>query len=141
MWKVVVTCEFSKRLAKHCSTYVVCRQATKRNAHERHHTMARSTQVLLIDDIDGDEATETITFTFEGVAYEIDLNAKNAEKFRSSMEVWTTNGRRVGGRSNRGTKRNSEIPKIRQWAKENGYEVSERGRVSQEIQDAYRASK
>lgn len=103
--------------------------------------MARSTQVLLIDDIDGDEATETITFTFEGVAYEIDLNAKNAEKFRSSMEVWTTNGRRVGGRSNRGTKRNSEIPKIRQWAKENGYEVSERGRVSQEIQDAYRASK
>mgnify|MGYP000889442202 CR=1 FL=1 len=60
--------------------------------------MARKTQVILTDDIDGTDATGTVSFAIDGVAYEIDLSAKNAEKLRNDMKKWVEAGRRVGGR-------------------------------------------
>lgn len=48
--------------------------------------MARKTQVLLVDDIDGSDATNTVTFGLDGVSYEIDLNEDNARQLRSELE-------------------------------------------------------
>ena len=60
--------------------------------------MAQKTQVVLIDDLDGGTAEETISFSLDGVSYEIDLNADNAAKLREAFSQWVGHGRRVGGR-------------------------------------------
>src|SRR5690625_7280415 len=79
--------------------------------------MARKTQVLLVDDIDGTDATNTVTFGLDGVAYEIDLNDDNARQLRSELEKWTAPARRTGGRARRGTGGGTagDAKKIRQW--------------------------
>lgn len=103
--------------------------------------MAQKVKIILIDDIDGSDATETINFSLENVNYEIDLNDEHAAELRESFNKWITHGRRVAARrGRRGAARpagSSDAAKIRQWARENGYEVSERGRVSAEIREAY----
>ncbi|KNX35915.1 histone-like nucleoid-structuring protein Lsr2 [Luteipulveratus halotolerans] len=100
--------------------------------------MAQKVQVLLIDDVDGSEAAESLTFGLDGVTYEIDLSASNADQMRHSFEGWIANARRVGGRKNSSrTSRRDELHKVREWARANGHTVSDRGRVSQDIQDAY----
>jgi hypothetical protein len=110
--------------------------------------MAQRVQVLLIDDIDGSEGAETVTFSLDGVSYEIDLSAKNAAKLRDAFAMWVGNARKVGRGSSsasaaRGSRRASrsgnDTAAIRSWAKENGYEVSERGRISRQVMDAYAA--
>ncbi|KQX66243.1 Lsr2 family protein [Angustibacter sp. Root456] len=109
--------------------------------------MAQKVQVVLIDDIDGGDADETVTFALDGVSYEIDLNTDNAAKLRDALAVWVGNARRVSGRasSGRSTSRSSgrrsagseDTAAIREWAKGNGYQVSERGRISAEVREAY----
>lgn len=104
--------------------------------------MARKTHVILIDDMDGSEAAETVKFGLDGVSYEIDLSEENAQQLREQMDAWVRSGRRVGGRKTAGTRSAStgETARIRSWAKDQGLDVSERGRVSQEIRDAYEAA-
>ncbi|MGN6302567.1 MAG: histone-like nucleoid-structuring protein Lsr2 [Angustibacter sp.] len=109
--------------------------------------MAQKVQVVLIDDIDGGDADETVTFALDGVTYEIDLNTDNAAKLRDALAVWVGNARRVSGRASTGrsTSRSSgrrssgaeDSAAIREWAKDNGYQVSERGRISAEVREAY----
>lgn len=99
--------------------------------------MARKTQVLLVDDIDGSEATNTVTFGLDGVSYEIDLNDDNARQLRSELEKWTVRARRTGGRAKRGAAPSGDAKKIREWARKNGYEVSERGRIPADVREAY----
>src|SRR5690625_7411297 len=100
--------------------------------------MARKTQVLLVDDIDGTDATNTVTFGLDGVAYEIDLNDDNARQLRSELEKWTAPARRTGGRARRGTVGGTagDAEKIRQWASENGSEGSRRGRIPADVRVA-----
>ena len=57
--------------------------------------MAQQVQVLLIDDIDGSEGAETVTFSLDGVSYEIDLSTKNAAKLRDAFATWVGNARKV----------------------------------------------
>lgn len=102
--------------------------------------MARKTHVLLVDDIDGSDATSTVTFGLDGVDYEIDLNDENTDELRSGLEKWTALARRTGGRARRGTGRSNDAKKIRQWAAENGYEVSERGHIPANVREAYAAA-
>jgi hypothetical protein len=109
--------------------------------------VAQKVQVLLVDDLDGGEADETVTFALDGKSYEIDLTAANAEKLRKSLADFVKSGRRTGGRttSGRGKARpvvagNQDTAKIRAWAKENGYNVNERGRVPADIRAAYEAA-
>lgn len=106
--------------------------------------MAQRTQVILEDDVDGGEADETVTFSLDGVTYEIDLSQKNAETLRDAFAVWVGHARRVGGRS--GSRRSaakkpaasgSTPADVRIWARENGYEVSDRGRVPAGVQQAF----
>ncbi|MFV2121950.1 histone-like nucleoid-structuring protein Lsr2, partial [Streptomyces sp. Act-28] len=61
--------------------------------------MAQKVQVLLVDDLDGGEADETVTFALDGKTYEIDLTTANADKLRSLLEPYTKSGRRTGGRT------------------------------------------
>lgn len=110
--------------------------------------MARKVVVTLTDDIDDSlTADETVEFALDGVSYEIDLSSKNAAKLRDTLAAYTSAGRRVGGRKSRGrpatasTARTSidreQSRAIREWAGKNGLKVSERGRISQEVVDAY----
>ncbi|MGW1227368.1 histone-like nucleoid-structuring protein Lsr2 [Streptomyces sp. NPDC001478] len=106
--------------------------------------MAQKVQVLLVDDLDGGEADETVTFALDGKTYEIDLTTSNADKLRSLLEPYAKNGRRTGGRatSGRGKGRavsggNKDTAEIRKWARENGHNVNDRGRVPADIRQAY----
>ncbi|MBB5939412.1 histone-like nucleoid-structuring protein Lsr2 [Streptomyces zagrosensis] len=106
--------------------------------------MAQKVQVLLVDDLDGGEADETVTFALDGKTYEIDLTTGNADKLRSALEPYTKSGRRTGGRAAGGRGRvragassSQDTAKIRAWAKENGYEVNDRGRVPATVREAY----
>ncbi|MBM6406036.1 Lsr2 family protein [Phycicoccus sp. CSK15P-2] len=104
--------------------------------------MAKKVQVLLVDDVDKESpADETVTFALDGVSYEIDLTNDNAAKLRDALAMWIGHAERTGGRRStgrvpgRGQRRN--VSAIREWARENGYDVSERGRISTEVQEAY----
>jgi hypothetical protein len=106
--------------------------------------MAQKTIVLLTDDLSGGEADETMTFGLDGKSYEIDLTTKNAEKLRKLLAPYTEAGRKTGGRAtgSRGRavtdKRNGQdTAAIRAWAKANGYDINERGRVPANIREAY----
>jgi hypothetical protein len=112
--------------------------------------MATRTTVLLEDDLDGGTADETVTFGVDGAAYEIDLSTKNATKLRQALAAFVNAGRRTG-RVSRSTPRNG-VPRqssgsdqdsaaIRVWARENGYEVSERGRIPAIVRAAYRSAR
>jgi hypothetical protein len=104
--------------------------------------MARTTIVKLLDDLDGSEAAETVQFAVEGVAYEIDLSEGNAKELRAAVAPYVEAGRKQTGEvrrpvSTRATDR-VENWKIRTWARNNGHEVAERGRIPQDIIDEYR---
>jgi len=110
--------------------------------------MAQKVMVQLIDDVDGSLADETVLFSLDGVNYEIDLNEKNAAKLRDALAPWIGNARRVGGRRTPGRRGRSgsssgrssssgEAAKIREWARANGYTVSDRGRIPAEVIEAY----
>lgn len=102
--------------------------------------MAQRTQILLIDDVDESPATETVRFGLDGVNYEIDLNDSNSLKLRNALEQWVTSARRSGGRrSVRGTNGASkrDLASVRAWARQNGHDVSSRGRVPAVVQEAY----
>jgi hypothetical protein len=106
--------------------------------------MARKTQVVLLDDVDGGIADETVTFALDGVEYEIDLSTSNAARLREALAPWVGGGRRIGGRARsarRGSVRSSggRNTEIREWARANGYTVSDRGRIPAEVKAAFDA--
>ncbi|MDZ5663272.1 Lsr2 family protein [Nocardioides sp. zg-1308] len=109
--------------------------------------MAQKVNIVLVDDLDGTEATETVTFGLDGTTYEIDLNDANAAALREALSGYVGHARKVAGGSRR-TRRStngasssgSNTKDVREWAKEQGMEVSERGRISADVQQAYDAA-
>jgi hypothetical protein len=106
--------------------------------------MAQKVQVLLVDDLDGGEATETVSFSLDGTAYEIDLSSDNANKLRKDFQAYIDHARKGGGggrrrraRTGPGRERSAEI---RAWARQRGHKVSERGRIPATIISEYEAS-
>jgi hypothetical protein len=106
--------------------------------------MAQRVKIILEDDLDGSPADETVTFGLDGVTYEIDLSAGNAARLRDELASWVGHARRSGGRKSTSSGRASassakrtDLGAVRAWARENGYEVSDRGRISADIQAAY----
>ncbi|HZK04647.1 MAG TPA: Lsr2 family protein [Actinomycetaceae bacterium] len=107
--------------------------------------MAKKVVVHLVDDIDGGVAAETVNFGLDGVQYEIDLTEENAAELRASLERWIAGARRASGRrstreAGRGTRRPasaSDASKIRLWARDQGIEVSDRGRIPAELRERY----
>jgi Lsr2 len=112
--------------------------------------MAQRVNVILVDDIDGSDAAETVTFGLDGVQYEIDLSTENADKFRDVLAPYVGHARRSGGRrrsSGGGGRANGSASRsgasaadIRAWARDNGWDVPDRGRVSAEVREAYDAA-
>jgi len=109
--------------------------------------VAQKVQILLVDDLDGGEATETVEFGIEGVSYQIDLSNANARKLRDVLAPYVAEARRLGSRSGRaGRSTRSKAARstgagsaaqIREWARANGLAVPDRGRVSADVREAY----
>lgn len=112
--------------------------------------MAQEVIVALVDDLDGSDADETVEFGLDGVTYEIDLSEDNADELRDTLAQYVEHARRVGGRKRTATRKsNGQAPArptttdraqnqaIRAWARETGFDISERGRIPSEIVDAY----
>lgn len=109
--------------------------------------MAKVTKIELIDDLTGqpieDNDSPTVQFALDGVDYEIDLNSKNEEKFRKALAPYVEKAHRVGKKTGKRGKRTQVGPpaaEVRAWAISEGMDVPERGRIPQEIWDAYNAS-
>jgi hypothetical protein len=115
--------------------------------------MARKIVHQLVDDIDGTVLEpgegETVLFSLDGTAYEIDLTSDNAAALRESLSRFVSAARTIsatrGGTTQAsGPKRRrtgqQDFSAVRQWAKENGYEISERGRVPASVLEAYDAA-
>lgn len=111
--------------------------------------MARRTLVQHLDDLDGTPAAETVEFGLDGVQYEIDLSARNAARLRSELERYQVAGRRLTPRPPRPARPASagstridpvQMAAIRAWASRRGMDISPRGRIPQEVLDAYNAA-
>ncbi|GAA4050340.1 Lsr2 family protein [Nonomuraea sp. NPDC050663] len=111
--------------------------------------MAKQIQEILIDDLDGGEANETVSFAIDGASYEIDLSDGNAKKLRDALTPFvqgarksgaTAVRRRGGGRASSRQMSRDQSARIRAWAKERGLPVSERGRIAGNIVEQYEAA-
>ncbi len=109
--------------------------------------MAQKVQILLVDDLDGSDASQTVEFALDGTSYEIDLSDSNAATLRDALAVYVAEARKIGARrGGRGKARparsgsGSDAAEVRDWARANGYKVSDRGRVSAEVRTAYDAA-
>lgn len=117
--------------------------------------MARKTTIVLEDDLSGEVLEEgrgeTVSFALEGQSYEIDLSGDNATQLRADLRRYvdaarktsaprgSTSGRRTAGSGSTAPGRR-DTGEIRTWARENGHEVSERGRISSSVIEAYDAA-
>ncbi len=107
--------------------------------------MAQKVHIVLEDDIDGGEAAETIVFGLDGASYEIDLNTSNAAGLREALATYIGHGRKVSPGSRRGRRSAGAMAKhspreVRDWARGNGFKVTDRGRVAREVQEAFDAA-
>jgi Lsr2 len=105
--------------------------------------MARVETVRLVDDLDGGDANETVTFGLDGKTYEIDLSAENAAGLRDALKPYLVAGRRVlagtpNSRPGRGLSDPAENAAIREWWKAQGGQIGDRGRISEQIRQAWR---
>ena len=107
--------------------------------------MAQKIQTLFIDDIDGGEAEGTVRFSLDGTEYEIDLSTKHNEELRSTLRGYIDHARKVSGSARRsaparGGRKPSTVDTVavRAWARENGYDIKDRGRVPAELVAKYR---
>ncbi|MFI5085569.1 MAG: Lsr2 family protein [Actinomycetales bacterium] len=106
--------------------------------------MAQKVNIILVDDIDAGPADETVRFGLDGASYEIDLSETNAAALRSALERYIGAGRKsAAGRPVRGrpAAKTQDVAAIRSWARDNGYQVSSRGRIQSEIVEAFHAAK
>ena len=117
--------------------------------------MAKTTIVQVSDDLDGSANASEVRFAFEGTEYAIDLSSKNRKALEKALRPYVEAGTKVSGRrstaarsarpkrsGNSGTPGNSavDLAAVRAWAKENGHQVSDRGRLPKAVLDAYTAS-
>ena len=105
--------------------------------------MAQKVQIILIDDIDGGQADETVLFALDGTSYEIDLSARNAARLRSTLAEFVGHARKSSGRSGArrpGSTRSGKSAEIRAWAREQGLAVNERGRIPAELTAKFEAA-
>jgi hypothetical protein len=110
--------------------------------------VAKQTTVILVDDLDGSEATEQVEFAVDGRSYEIDLSARNSAKLREVLAPYISAARRRSGRRSTSSATTPARPAsdrehnqdIRKWAATQGMRISERGRIPSNVLEAYRQS-
>jgi Lsr2 len=120
--------------------------------HEWKRTMAQQTTVRFVDDLDGSEAVGTVSFALETRSYEIDLSDENTDKLHEALAPFIEHARQIGRGSGRGrgqrqpaTEKHArsnreETHAIREWARQNGHQVSDRGRIPKSVIEAYQAA-
>jgi len=101
--------------------------------------MAQKITTLFIDDIDGGAADGTVRFSLDGIDYEIDLSAEHSDEMRKALANYIEHARRVGGRR-RVTAPPVNTTEIRNWARENGFDIKDRGRVPADLVAKYQAA-
>jgi hypothetical protein len=111
--------------------------------------MAQKVIRQFVDDIDGSQAERTFSFAVDGTNYEIDLSSENIQEFNEAIAGFVESARRVkvkgDGRRDRktssldsGTGRSREqIQAVRQWARQHGHSISNRGRIPASVQHAF----
>jgi hypothetical protein len=110
--------------------------------------MAQKIQTLFIDDLDGSDAEGTVRFGLDGSEYEIDLNAKHAQQLRDALARYVGAARRAGGGARRPAARGGRrasasglnTTEVREWARAQGIEVKDRGRVPAEVMVKFKAA-
>jgi hypothetical protein len=107
--------------------------------------VAQRVVVTLYDDLDGDQATETISFGLDGKSYEIDLNPANAKKLRKALAPYVHAGRKASraGKVAKTLKYTSLTPDpaaVRAWARSHRMEVPPRGRIPKKVYEAFEAA-
>lgn len=102
--------------------------------------MARRT--VVVDDIDGSETAREVTFSLDGETWRIDLSEQNRQRLRAALGEFIESAVKVSGA--RATRTSSspdvDLADVRAWARANGYQVSDRGRIPKQIMDAYERS-
>jgi Lsr2 len=107
--------------------------------------MAQRIQTLFIDDLDGGAADGTVRFSLDGAEYEIDLSGEHSDELRSALGKYIQHSRKVGGAARRSPRGRGGAPavdtvKVREWARENGFEIKDRGRVPADLVAKYQAA-
>jgi hypothetical protein len=118
--------------------------------------MAQQVSVKLVDDLDGSDAAGTVSFGLDGRVYEIDLSDDNAAVLRDSLASFIAAARKSGGSAAAGSRRAPKMTAIagprpqpldpeqtaaiRAWARQNGHQVSDRGRIAKTVVDAFHAA-
>ena len=104
--------------------------------------MAQRVEVILEDDIDGSPADETVRFALNGTQYEIDLSSDHAQTLRGTLGRYVEHARKASGpsRQARGPRKRVDNSAVRAWAREQGKEISERGRIPASVMKEYEAA-
>ena len=118
--------------------------------------MAQKTIVTLVDDLTGEEAENisTVEFALDGVTYQLDLTDENSTKLHDTLSQYAKAGRKIGGQRRSGPRpgramksadrtagyNRETLKSIREWAKKNGHNVSDRGRLSAEVLQAWQTA-
>jgi hypothetical protein len=107
--------------------------------------VAQKVQTLYIDDIDGSEAAGTVRFGLDGVDYEIDLNAEHTGNLHAALRTFIDHARKVGGtsrRAPRGRRAGTAVDTtaVRSWARQQGIDIKDRGRVPADVVAQYEAA-
>ena len=123
--------------------YTSAREISERNQA----TVAQKIQALFIDDLDGSAAEGTVRFGLDGTEYEIDLNEEHAGKLREALARYVGAARRANGAARRPVRTGRQAPagglnttEVREWAKAQGIEVKDRGRVPAELVVKFKAA-
>ena len=112
--------------------------------------MAQKVIVELVDDLDGTASDDisTVSFSLDGADYEIDLTEENADNLRAALDEFVAAARRTGGRMKRSTGTAKAAPSrpaanreqtkaVREWARQNGFDLADRGRIPANVIEAY----
>lgn len=111
--------------------------------------MAKTTIVHVSDDLDGSANASEVRFAFEGTEYTIDLSSKNRKNLEKALRPYIDAGSKVSGRGSRASRSSRskrsgdsslDLAVVRAWAKQNGHEVSDRGRLPNAVLDAFMAA-
>jgi hypothetical protein len=114
--------------------------------------MAQQTTVRFIDDLDGSDAVGTVTFALDNRTYEIDLSDENTDKLHEALAPFIEAARAIGRGAGRGRRRaqptddkparsnREETAAIREWARQHGHKVNDRGRIPKAVIEAYQAA-
>ena len=110
-------------------------------------TVAQKIQTLFVDDLDGSAAEGTVRFGLDGTEYEIDLNDEHAKELREALARYVGAARRASGAARRPARTGRRVPagglnttEVREWAKAQGIEVKDRGRVPAELVVRFKAA-